>query len=185
MSLLVAGLFLVIASHLLPTMPGTRAALVSRLGEMGYKGAFSLLAIAGLVLIVVGKGQAPFVALWNPPLWGRHLTLLLMVPVFVLLVATYLPSNIRRFIRHPMVIAVKLWALAHLLANGDLASLLLFGSIGVWAVFDLISVKKRDAGAPRPKLPLYRDALVLVLGLVAYALVAKFHYPLFGVPVIG
>jgi len=185
MPTLVAGLVVFFAAHLLPTFPAARAGLVQRLGANGYRVAFALVSLAGLALIVVGKGDAPFVPVWTPPAFMRHLTMLLMLPVFVLLLATYVPCNIRRFVRHPMILAVKAWALAHLLVNGDLASMLLFGAFLAWGVYDLVSVKKRDTGEPRPKKPVFYDVGVVLGGLVVYALVARYHGSLFGIAIMG
>ena len=185
MTLLIAGLLLFFAVHLLPTVPDARGALVSRLGANGYKAAFSLVSLAGFAMIVLGKGDAPFVAVWTPPAGMRHATMALMLPVFVLLLAAYVPCNIRRFVRHPMLLAVKIWATAHLLANGDLASMLLFGGFLAWAVYDRVSVKKRDDRAPRPRVSPVGDAAVVIGGLLLYVAVARFHLQLFGVPVVG
>ena len=185
MATLVAGLVVFFATHLLPAFPAARAGLVQKLGANGYRIAFSVVALVGVVLIVMGKGDAAFVPVWTPPAFLRPVTMLLMLPVFVLLLAAYVPCNIRRKIRHPMILAVKTWALAHLLANGDLASMLLFGAFLAWGVFDLISVKKRDSGEPRPKKPIAFDVGVVVAGLVVYALVARFHGALFGMPLMG
>ena len=131
----------------------------------------------GLVVIVLGfhklqlhPGKNPI--LWEPPVWTRHLAVALMLPAMILLVASLVPSRIRTATRHPMLIAIKIWALAHLLANGDLASLLLFGSFLAFAVYDRISVKKRGArgplGAASPSSAL-NDVLVIVIGLALYA----------------
>lgn len=185
MPTLVAGLVIFFAAHLLPAFSEGRARLVQKLGANGYKAAFAAVSLVGLVLIVMGKGDAAFIPVWTPPAFMRHVTMLLMLPVFVLLLAAYVPCNIRRRLRHPMILAVKTWALAHLLANGDLASMLLFGAFLAWGVFDFISVKKRDAGEPRPQQPLGYDVGVVVGGLVVYALVARFHGTLFGMPLTG
>lgn len=127
-------------------------------------------------------------ALWYPPVWTRHLTLALMVPVFVLLVAAYLPTgHIRKRTRHPMILAVKLWAFAHLLANGDLASVLLFGGFLAWGVIDRISLKRRgDAGgAAVASVAALSDAVALIAGLAIYvAFVLWLHPLLIGVPVM-
>ena len=191
MELLVFGLLVFLGVHTLPIFPATRNALVTRLGAMPYRGLFSLISAAGLVLIVMGFGQARMdgsPVLYDPPTWTRHVTMLLMLPVFVLLIAAYVPGRIRKITRHPMLVAVKLWAFAHLLANGDLASVLLFGSFLVWAVADRISVKRRGgAGAPVSVNVAGKggaaDIFAILAGLVVYGLfVWKGHALVIGVP---
>jgi len=177
MLVLLAGLVIFLGVHCVSIVaPGWRAAQVERRGEATWKGLYSIASAVGLVLIVVGYGMARSepVVLYNPPAGMRHLALLLMLPVFPLLFAAYLPGRIRRAARHPMLLAVKLWALAHLLANGTLADVLLFGAFLAWAVADRISVKRRSPGeahrAPAaPERP-FNDAIALVAGLAVYGL---------------
>ena len=185
MTLLIAGLLLFFAVHLLPTVQPARAALVQRLGTLGYKAVFALVSLAAFAMIVSGKGGAPFVAVWDPPTVMRYVTMTLMLPVFVLLLAAYVPCNLRRRLRHPMLLAVKIWATAHLLANGDLASMLLFGSFLAYGVYDRISMKKRDDGAPRPRVSPLGDVVVVVGGLLLYAAVMRYHALIAGVSLIG
>ncbi|SFV34762.1 NnrU family protein [Hyphomicrobium facile] len=177
MMVLIVGLILFLGVHLIPTQPELRDGLKERIGEGPYKILFSLLSLVGIVVIVLGfhklqlhPGKNPL--LWEPPVWTRHLAVALMLPAMILLVASLIPSRIRTATRHPMLIAIKIWALAHLLANGDLASLLLFGSFLAFAVYDRISVKKRGArgplGAASPSSAL-NDVLVIVIGLALYA----------------
>lgn len=192
MALLVAGLILFLGVHLVPVFSSVRGTLTSRLGQNGYKGLFTLLSFAGLGLIIYGYGLArlegtPLV--YDPPFWLRHVTMLLMVPVFIFLVAAYVPSRISKTLKHPMLVAVKLWALSHLLANGDLASVLLFGGFLAWAVADRISLKRRGPGAGQiaaAKDPgKFSDVVVILIGLVLYGLfVWKLHAWLIGVPVV-
>jgi uncharacterized membrane protein len=189
---LVLGLIIFFAVHLIPTSPGRRQGLVARFGEGAFKAVFSVLSLVGLVLIVVGYQKLQLnpgknVVLWDPPTWTRHLAMLLMIPAMILLVASQIPSRIRTAAKHPMLAAIKLWALAHLLANGDLASLLLFGGFLAFAVYDRISVKRRayagrlgtKTGAP------VNDVIVVVLGLALYALMIVWgHGALIGVPLL-
>jgi len=182
MGILLGGLLLFFLVHLLPVF-GAREPIVSKLGELPYKGLFALLSLAGLVLVVMGKGQAPFVAVWNPPLFLNHVTMLLMLPAFILLVSAYVPSNIRRKVRHPMLLAVKLWATGHLLINGDLASMSLFGSFLAYGVIAMISANKRGEATVHPAKPIYMDVVVVLVGLGVYLGVAMKHYQLFGVPI--
>ncbi|WP_348674501.1 NnrU family protein [uncultured Abyssibacter sp.] len=182
---LIAGLVVFLGVHLVPTRPALRVGLQGRFGELGYKGLFSVVAAIGLVLIIWGKAEAPFVAIWQPPVWTRHIPLALMPIALILLVAAYVPNNLRRVVKHPMLAAVKLWALVHLLANGDLASMLLFAAFLAFAVYDVISVKKRGTAPARGKVNPLLDVVTVVVGLVAYVGLMHAHGHLFGVPVIG
>lgn len=178
MIVFVVGLVLFIGVHCVSIVaPRWRLAQISRLGENAWKGAYSAVSAIGLVLIVVGYRMARHdpVVLYTPPTMLRHIALLVMLPVFPLLFAAYLPGRIRTMARHPMLLAVKLWATAHLLANGTLIDVLLFGTFLLWAVADRISAKRRPVaeahevpGAPPGPM---NDAIALVGGLVVYALV--------------
>jgi uncharacterized membrane protein len=185
---MILGLALFLGAHSLPTMVDRRAALLGRLGEGGYKGAFSMASLAGLVLIAIGYGlyrQSGYIQLWTPPRGLSHLTLLLMWPALIAFVAAYLPGEIKRRLKHPMLVGVKIWAFSHLIANGDLGSLILFGAILAWAVYDRISVKKRqpDAGAGIPKGFGRNDVIAILIGTAAWGLLIKLHPWLIGVPV--
>ncbi|MBN9291742.1 MAG: NnrU family protein [Hyphomicrobium denitrificans] len=177
MMVLVVGLILFLGVHLVPTSPELRDGLKERIGEMPYKAIFSLLSLVGLVVIVLGyhklqlhPGKNPI--LWDPPTWTRHIAVALMLPAMILLVASVIPSRIRTAVRHPMLIAIKTWAFAHLIANGDLGALLLFGSFLAFAVYDRISVKKRGAQGPlgnaTPSSAI-NDVIVVVVGVALYA----------------
>ncbi|KAB2918472.1 MAG: NnrU family protein [Hyphomicrobiaceae bacterium] len=192
MTMLVSGLVLFFLVHLLPTLPAVRAALVSRLGRGAYSGVFSLLSLIGLVLIVMGYAQMQGQGrgnpeLWAPPIWIRHLVLLLMIPAVVLLVAAYVPSRVRTAVGHPMLAAVTIWAFAHLLANGDLASVLLFGGFLAFAVYDRISVGRRAALGPLGNAQggVLQDALVIAAGLGTYMIILFWaHGKFIGVPLL-
>ena len=183
MSTLLVGIILFFSIHTIPMLPDVKTALLVRLGENRFKGIFSLFAMAGFIAIVFGMGSAPFQPVWTPPSWSHQVTNLAMPVAFCLLVATYIPSNFRRIIRNPMLSGVLLWSLAHLLSNGDLASILLFGSFGIFSVADIISANNRSAPAVPAKKPVWIDGLVILAGLVAFWLVRYFHAPLFGVAV--
>lgn len=193
MLLLIAGLVLFLGIHSVQIVaPGLRTAAVQRLGLLPWKGLYTLIAVAGFVLICVGYGHARIespVWLWQPPKGLRHLSLLLMLPVFVLFLATYLPGRIQRAARHPTLAATKLWALAHLLANGGLHDLLLFGGFLAWAVLDRISAKRRTVVVPPPGAPAGRwnDLIAVLGGLALYLLfVMGLHRWLIGVsPIAG
>jgi uncharacterized membrane protein len=187
MPLLIAGLVLFLGVHsVVIVAPSFRTRTIQRMGEGAWKGLYALISLAGFVLICYGFGlarQAP-VVLYSPPTWLRHLALLVMLPVFPLLIAAYLPGRIKTAAKHPMLAAVKFWAFAHLLANGSLADVLLFGGFLAWAVVDRISVKRRATpqvlrtAPPGP----WNDAIAVVLGLAVYALLIGWaHVRLFGV----
>ena len=193
MALLIIGLVLFLGIHLVPMSPSLKASVIARFGEGSYKLAFSILSGVGLVLIIIGfghlRGSAQDVQLWSPPTWSRHLAFALMLPAFILIVAAYVPSDIRAWAGgHPMLLGVMLWALAHLIANGDLAGLLLFGSFLVWAIADRISAGKRAALGPlgRRSGHLSGDLIAVVIGCVLYALMLEWgHQLIAGVPLLG
>lgn len=184
MTTMLAGLAIFFAVHLIPVKQSLRASLTGSMGEWVYKGLFALISLVGFYFIVVGKAQAPFISVWTPPDFFRHITMLLVLIAFLILPAAYIPSNIKVKLKHPMLVAVKIWALGHLLANGDVASMVLFGSFLAYAVVDRISVKKRGLAPVAIKQPFWRDALVVLIGFVAYVVVAMKHAYLFGVPVM-
>ncbi len=192
MTLLVLGLIVFFGVHLVPTSEPARAGLVARLGENGYKIAFSIASLIGFVIAVTGfvnvHGTNANVQLWTPPVWGKHLAYTLMLPAFILLVAAYTPSRIRDAAKHPMLAAVKIWALAHLLANGDLAGLILFGSFLAWAVYDRISLKRRNARGPLGdrRGGGVNDVVVVAVGALLWAgFLFGAHRLLFGIPLLG
>jgi uncharacterized membrane protein len=194
MAWLLLGLLLFLGIHSVAIVaPQGRNAIAQRIGEGPWKGLYTLIALAGFGLIVAGYSEArqhPLL-LWTPPTSMRHLAALLMLPVFVLLIAAYLPGRIQRTARHPMLLAVKLWATAHLLSNGNLADVLLFGGFLLWAVADRISLKRRAAaGLLRPlhtgPPSAANDAIALVAGLALYLVFAFWgHAFLIGVNPLG
>lgn len=193
MSLLILGLLLFLGTHLFTTQRALRANLRERIGANGYKVGYTVLSLVGLVLVVKGYGDyrsAGSIDVWTPPRALAHVALLLMLPVFVLLAASHAPGLIKRTVRHPMLAAVKFWALAHLLANGDLGSMLLFGGFLAWAMFARISLKQREAVEGASDFSAMRfgrgDLVALVGGLAAYGVFAFVLHPLLiGVPVVG
>lgn len=191
MTLLLAGLVLFLGTHSFAIFaPHTRDALAARLGEWPWKGIYAVVAIIGFVLLVQGYAAARLdpVVLYDPPTWLRHVALLLLVPVFPMVLAAYLPGRIKTTLQHPMLAATKLWATAHLLANGTLADVLLFGSFLAWAVADRISLKRRGGARALPSAPPSRanDAIAVVAGLALYAwFVMQGHQWLIGVPPIA
>jgi uncharacterized membrane protein len=188
MTLLLLGLILFLAVHSMRIVADDwRGAQIARLGLGPWKGLYSLLSIAGFVLLVWGYGiarQHP-VELWSPPLWARHVAALLMLGSAVLLVAAYVPRNgIKARLHHPMLLAVKLWAVAHLLANGSLADVLLFGAFLVWAVLDFRAARRRDRASQAVYAPGTASGSVatVAIGVAAWAVFAFWlHGPLIGV----
>ena len=176
MIVLLLGLVVFLGVHSVSiAAPGWRSAQIARRGERAWKGVYSIAAGIGLALLIVGYGMARRepVVLYTPPTALRHLALLVMLPVFPLLFAAYMPGRISRVVKHPMLLATKLWATAHLLANGTLADVLLFGGFLAWAVADRISVKRR-AAAEAPVVPgappgPMNDLIAIVGGLAVYA----------------
>ena len=190
MAMLIAGLVLFLGVHSLSIIaPAGRAWLVGRLGEGPWKALHSLVAVAGLALVVVGFGAArtaPLV-LYSSPRVLHHLALLLMLPVFPLFFASILRGRIAATLKHPLLVGTKAWALAHLLANGTLPDVILFGSLLAWAVAERISLGRRGArpvvAAPRGR---YNDLIAVALGLGLYALfLLGAHQKLFGVSPLG
>ena len=189
---LIVGLVLFLGVHSVRiAAPAFRQAQIDQRGLNAWKGIYSLVAILGFVILVWGYGiarQDP-VVFWIAPAWMSHVVALLMLPAMIFLVASQVPAGrIKAAVKHPMLLAVKIWALAHLLVNGDLASLLLFGSFLVWAIFDRISEKKRlRAGITSNPVagPLKWDVIDVVGGLVLYVLfITVLHKLLIGVPPI-
>ena len=185
MNVLIIGLILFLGVHSVRiAAPAWRDRRIAAMGEGPWKGLYSLVSIVGFVLLVWGYGLARPEAsiLYEPPVWMKHFTALLMIFAFISLAVYAVPAGrLKPMLKHPMLVAIKIWALAHLLANGDLASILLFGTFLVWAVFDRISVKRRAAPIPATG-PVLNDVIAIVAGLVVYALfVWRLHAWLFGV----
>ncbi len=189
MILLVLGLVLFLGIHSISIVNEPfRNQAAKRLGEMPWKAVYSSIAAIGLLALIVGYGQARLdpVVIYTPPSWMRHLSMLLLVPVFPLLLAAYLPGKIQRTTRHPMLVATKLWATAHLLCNGTLADVLLFGSFLAWAVADRISMKRRTPReTPVALTGPTNDLIAAVAGLLIYvAFVFGLHEIFIGIAVV-
>jgi uncharacterized membrane protein len=183
MALLVLGLVLFIGTHVFVTLREPRAAVIRGIGEWPYKGAIALISILGVVLIGYGFGkyrQSGWIDVWNPPHWAHYITQLLMWPASIFVVAAYIRGNIWRTLKHPMLVGIKTWAVAHLISNGDLGSIILFGSFLAWAGYDRVALKHRqDAGAP--PLPVHgrrNDVIAIVVGTVLYLLLGLVFHPL-------
>ena len=192
MTLLILGLVLFLGIHSIRIFAdGLHNSQVEKLGLKRWKAIYSVISLIGFVLIIYGYGEARLTPLvvWTPPLWTRHLAALLTIPAFILLASAYVPgTRIKHKVRQPMVASVKSWAFAHLLANGMLADILLFGAFLAWAVLDNISANRRDsaAGVVYPVGPLSRDITAVLIGLVAWVVFALWlHGPLIGVRPFG
>ncbi|MGO8737556.1 NnrU family protein [Rhodoblastus sp.] len=186
MAMFVCGLIFFFGAHLTPTFPQFRARLVERLGLGPYKLAFTAVSLAGLVLIVLGvsafRGAPGDALLWSPPLWTRHLAFALMLPAFVLIASAYIPSRVRDKVGHPMLAAIVIWAVAHLLANGDLLALLLFGAFLAFALNDRMSVARRAVAPRKTAQGFGGDVAAVVVGAVLWAATLFWLHGLAGVP---
>jgi uncharacterized membrane protein len=188
---MILGLILFFGVHTLTMQRELRARVIGSMGESSYKIGYTLASVAGLALVTWGFANyraTGWIDVWNPPTAFKHITVALMLPAIILVVASYIRGRIYTTLKHPMLTGIKLWAAAHLLANGDLGSIILFGSFLAWAVFDRISLKRRpDAGAP--PIPVggpTNDLIAIAVGSIAYlALAFAFHPVVIGVPVIG
>ena len=192
MTLLILGLVLFLGLHSVRIFAeGWRGAMVARLGPNGWKGAYSLVSIVGLVLIVVGFGiaRAQPVLLWVPPVWTRHVAALLNLVALVMIVAVYVPGNqIKARLAHPMMLGTKVWAFAHLISNQMLAEVVLFGAFFVWAVLGFLAARGRDraSGAVQAAGRLGPTLVTVAVGVAAWALVALWaHRALIGVAPFG
>ena len=191
LAIMVLGLAVFLGAHAFVTMRLRRARLVARLGEGPYKGLFALVSVVGLVLVVVGFAEyraAGLIPVWSPPAWTHHVTEALVWPAVISATAAYIRGNLYRALKHPLLVGVKLWAVAHLIANGDLGGIILFGSILAWAVFDRVTLKRRsDPGTPPiPVGGRINDLTAVVVGTLVYlALGFWFHPYVMGLKVFG
>jgi hypothetical protein len=190
LSVLILGLLVFLATHVFVSMREARAAALAQLGTIGYRAAFSVVSIAGLALIVWGYGEyraTGWIDIWSPPPFTRHITVLLMLFAAIFLVAVFFPSHIKAKLKYPALVSVKTWAVAHLIANGDLGSILMFGTFLGWAVFARIAAKRRtDEIMPVAPAGWTNDIIVVLLGVVVYLALGFVFHPIFiGVPVFG
>lgn len=190
LGILILGLVVFLGTHVFVSFREERAGAIARLGLNGYRALFALISLAGLAVIIYGYGQYrahELIQLWSPPAFMRHITVGLMLPAVILAIAAFIPSHLKAKAKHPMLAAIKTWALAHLLVNGDLGSILLFGSFLAWGVYARIAAKRRTDFVVTPAPAGWtNDVIVVVLGIVIYlALGYAFHPIVIGVPVFG
>ena len=192
MTILIGGLALFLGVHSVRIVADRwRAENITRIGELKWKGLYSLVSLAGFVFIVWGYGIARLDSpvVWQPPPWTWSVASLLLLPSFILIVAGNLPgTRMKATLGHPMLLGTQLWALGHLLSNGRLAGIVLFGSFLVWSVADYVSSRRRDLlkGVVYPAGKASRDALAIVIGVAAWGVFGYWlHGPLIGVRPFG
>ena len=192
LGILILGLAVFLATHVFVSFREARASVIERVGLPLYRGLFAIVSLVGLALIIWGYAQYrahDLIQLWSPPAFMRHITVGLVLFAVIFVVAAFIPSHIKTRLKHPMLAGVKTWALAHLLSNGDLGSILLFGTFLAWGVYARIAAKRRgDIGAAAKPAPdgWTNDIIVVVLGAAVFlALGFWFHPYVIGVPVFG
>jgi uncharacterized membrane protein len=188
--ILIVGLVVMLGAHVFVTFREARAGAIARLGQSGYRIGFSLVSLVGLALIVWGFGEyraQGYIPVWSPPAFMRHVTEGLMFFATIFMVAAFIPSHTKTLLKHPMLAAIKTWALAHLVSNGDLGSILLFGSFLAWGVYARIAAKRRgDAGPAAAPAGWRNDVIIEVIGIALYVVLGSvFHTYVIGVPVFG
>ena len=184
--MMIVGMLIFFCAHLFTALfRDARAAIVGKISDNGYKSLYSIVSLAGFALIVIGWGDADARGLYYPPAFMRHIAFLLMLFSIILLVAAYAPAGrIAHAVKHPMLAGVKVWAFAHLLVNGEVRSVILFGAFLAFAVIDRIAVKRRNAPV-REAGPLKNDIIAIVVGLAAYAAILFYLHPyIAGVPLV-
>jgi len=182
MNLLILGIIIFFSIHLVPIFP-IKNILINRLGENKYKGLFSLIALVGLLIIIYGFSRADFYPIWDPLPYSKEIALALMPISMILLTAANIQTNIKKFSKHPMLIAILIWSFVHLIANGDLRSIILFGSFGLYALIDIFFSKKVLTTNIEAKYTLSKDIMVIIIGLVAYLIIVYYHQFIAGVTI--
>ena len=178
MTWLLGGIALFFGAHLIPAAPAMRAQLAARMGERGYLVVFSALSFAGLFCMMRGLRTAERILLWQPPEIAGAVSVVLMLPALVMIASVKFDNHIARAMRHPMAWGFLLWAACHFFANGELDALIFFGAFAAYLIFYLRAraTKREFRGKPSWRL----DALAVVIGIAAYALLGYFHHALFG-----
>ena len=177
LTILILGLLVFLATHVFVTMREARAAAIAKLGLNAYRALFRFVSLGRPALIVWGYKHSPWIMVWSPPGFMRHITIGLMLLASIALVAYFIPSHIKAWLKHPLLVAAKTWAFAHLLSNGDLASIIMFGVFLAWGIYARIAAKKRgDQGFTAPPAGWTNDIIVVVIRIVVFlALGFAFH----------
>jgi uncharacterized membrane protein len=180
---LVLGVLLWSIMHFIPAIAvDFRRNLIAKVGEKPYKGIFALLMVLSLYLVISGWRATIPENLYLPPVWGRHATSLLVLIAFIFFSASHGANNIKRFVRHPQLTAVACWGIAHLLANGEARSIVLFGGLALWAIVEIFLLNRRDGAWVKPEpMPVKKDMIAVAAGFVVYIVIAVAHSWLFGV----
>lgn len=181
MVVLFIGLMIFFTVHFLREL-NVREPLVATLGEPAYKGIYSLISIAGFALIIYGKAYSDFIAIWTPPIWARHITMLLTLIALLLIVISQLPNNLKRYFKHPMLMGVALWGGAHLLVNGDLASIILFGGFLIFSVTKIMTMEKHKPYIQPGPVTMRWDIMSIIVGCLVYGGAVFYHQSIAGVP---
>lgn len=182
--LLLLGAILFVGIHLVPTLGSTRDRLVTTLSLNGYKFLYTIVSLTGLGLMIWGKTRAPITDIWAPVSWARDVAPIIMLPSMILLAVAKFPTNIKRLTPHPMLWGFILWSTTHLLANGDLASIILFGTIGAYSIVAILSANSRGAKVSTTPVSPGKEAVAIGLGFFVYVVFLYLHPILFGVAVI-
>ena len=191
MILFTLGLILFFSIHMMPFYPEYRAQLIEKLdndtidAEGMYKIIFSVISLVGLIFVGIGKGSIEFIGLWDTPAFFRYIAVVLILVSFIMMVAAYTPNNIKRYVPHPMLTGVIIWGVTHMLVNGDVISLILFGSFVAYSVMAIKLINRRDQGKgseqdARESIPVVKDAIVVGIGILGCLLVLWMHKFLFG-----
>jgi len=182
--LYITALILFFAIHSVPVNRTLRDKIASKVGEVPYQGGFALIALGGIAGIVLGWRGFPNTYFYEPPILLKQINLAIMFPVVYLWVSAESPNNLKRYIRNPMLTGVVLWALGHMLANGDLRSLILFVSFMIYSIIAMVAANRKEGWSQPAPLPWTYDLGVLVVSAIGYSVVAYFHLFLFGMPVL-
>ena len=191
MLLFILGLIMFFGIHMLPFYPEYRALLIEKIdndridGEGLYKVIFAVISLLGLIFIGIGKGSMEFIGLWNTPIFFRYITVVLIPVAFILMVAAYTPNNIKRYVPHPMLTGVIIWGATHMMVNGDVAAIILFGSFVIYSVVAIKLANRRqyDKNSEQDtheKIPVVKDAIVIGIAMLGFLLLLWLHKPLFG-----
>ena len=185
MTLLLAGLIVFMGIHTLPWLPGARSSLIASLGEGRYRGLFALLSFVGLLMIILGMRGIAFVPVWEPPVWMHSVTAVLVFPALYMVIGRRTGSNVRRLTAHPMLWGISLWAGGHLLSNGDMASMCLFGAFFIYAQLDMAINNHRGARPSAEAAPLKAELKPFIISIIVYGLLFSLHPWIAGVSLVG